>query len=163
MTLFEFTTEKSVQNWYSQDDTVMGGVSSSEMLFIQGGSALFTGLLSLENNGGFAQVKYSKTEFDLSNYDGLELRLKGAKVRNYQLRLQTDTPQISYRQDFVAQADWELIRLPFSGFEPVFRGRNVLGAPELNTRVIRSVGFMLASKDEGKFELNIDYLKAYAD
>ena len=138
----------------------MGGVSSSEMLFVEGGKALFTGLLSLENNGGFAQVKYQKTQFDLSNFEGLELRLKG-DAREYQLRLQTDAEQIAYKQDFSSQQDWQIIRLDFSAFRPTFRGRDVVGAAALNTKSIRSVGFMLASKNAGRFELMIDYIKTY--
>ncbi len=159
MTLFEFTTEKSVINWYAQNDTVMGGISNSRMSYKEKAIARFSGNLSLENNGGFAQVKYDKTSFNLSNYKELELRGKGDD-KTYQLRLQTDAKRISYGQSFFAASDWTSIKLAFENFKPSFRGRDVPNAPALNLAEIRAVSFMLSDKQEGPFELLIDSVKA---
>ncbi len=159
MTLFEFSTEKSVLNWYPQNDTVMGGVSNSQMQFKKTGIACFSGNVSLENNGGFAQVKYDKTSFNLNNHKELELRVKGDN-KMYQLRLQTDAERISYAQSFYAASDWTSVKLAFAGFEATFRGRDVANAPALNLADIRTISFLLSDKQEGHFELLIDNVKA---
>ena len=96
MTLFEFTTEKSAQNWYAVDDVVMGGVSRSK-LDVEGGTARFSGRLSLEKGVGFASVRYGKTVFNLGEFAGLELRVRGDD-KAYQFRLHTDAPRVAYMQ-----------------------------------------------------------------
>ena len=53
--LFDFS-RGGVDDWYVQNDTVMGGVSSSSVEFEQG-SLYFSGNLSLDNNGGFVSVR----------------------------------------------------------------------------------------------------------
>ena len=161
VTLFEFASAKSVESWYDQNDTVMGGVSQSRMTYHGEGVATFTGEVSLENNGGFAQVRYDKTSFDLSAYEGLELRIRG-DGQTYQLRLTTrDAPRIAYTQPFASATQWQTIRLPFSGFEPVFRGRQVADAPALNPANIQGLGLMISDKQAGAFELLVDEIKAY--
>jgi monofunctional biosynthetic peptidoglycan transglycosylase len=161
VTLFEFSSEKSVLSWYSQNDTVMGGVSSSQMTFFNDSIAKFSGRVSLENNGGFAQVKYDKTRFDLKEFNGLELRIKGDN-KTYQLRLQTDAGQIAYSASLLASSDWQTLRLAFADFKPTFRGRDVLGAPRLNQSSINAVALMVSDKQTGEFELLIDYIKAFS-
>jgi len=160
MTLFEFSTEKGTQTWTSLNDIVMGGVSSSKMSYTQNGIAKFHGDLSLENNGGFASVRYNKTSFDLSDYRGLELHIKGDD-KSYQFRLGTDAPRIAYAQSFHAPNEWITVKLPFANFKPTFRGRDVPSAPQLDTEGILELTFMLADKQAGPFELFIDWVKAY--
>ncbi|CAN5734218.1 CIA30 family protein [soil metagenome] len=160
MTLFEFTTEKSAQNWHAVDDVVMGGVSRSKLDVAEGGTARFSGRLSLEQGGGFASVRYDKTAFDLGGYEGLELRVKG-DAKTYQLRLHTDAPRVAYAQPFHAASDWTTLRLPFADFIPTFRGRDVPSAPPLNRSAVREVGMMLADKQAGDFELLIGFIRAY--
>ncbi len=45
--------------WTAQNDSVMGGVSKGNAV-IRDGLLHFTGSLSFENNGGFAQVRIRK-------------------------------------------------------------------------------------------------------
>ena len=160
MILFEFSSPKGTANWYDQNDTVMGGVSSSAMTYTNEGVAKFAGEVSLENNGGFAQVQYDKTGFDLNGYEGLELRIEGAP-KTYQLRLNTDANRISYSQSFQASDEWMTVQLPFKAFSGVYRGRSVPDAPPLNLSDIRRVGLMISDKQEGNFELLIDHIRAY--
>ena len=54
-TLFDFSRD-GVDGWYVQNDTVMGGVSSSSVE-VEQGAMIFSGDLSLDNNGGFASVR----------------------------------------------------------------------------------------------------------
>ena len=164
MTLFEFTTEKGVQSWYAENDVVMGGVSSSQIIHEadaeQEGVARFSGEVSLENGGGFAQVQYDKPSFDLTGFQGVELHVKG-DGKTYQLRLETDAERVTYAQSFVAKDDWQHIKLPFADFEPTHHGKDVPDAPDLNVASIQTVGFLISDKQEGAFELSVDEVKAY--
>ena len=164
MTLFEFTTEKSVQSWYTENDVVMGGVSNSQISYAESeepeGVARFSGEVSLENNGGFAQVQYDKTSFDLTGFQGVELHAKG-DGQTYQLRLKTNAERVTYAQSFTAENEWRRVKLPFSDFEPTFHGEDVPDAPELNVAEIQSVSLYIGDKQEGKFELLVDEVKAY--
>ena len=163
MTLFEFTTEKSVQSWYTENDTVMGGVSNSQMTYSskeQKGVARFSGEVSLENNGGFAQVQYDKTDFDLTDFQGVELHVKG-DAQTYQLRFKTDAERVTYAQSFTAKEEWQRVQLPFAEFEPTFHGEDVPDAPELNLANIQTVSLFIGDKQEGAFELLVDEVKGY--
>ena len=79
-TLFDFSDSdsKNNSNWNAVNDVVMGGVSQSgfRLTDTQG---IFSGRVSTENNGGFASVRTENFEppLDLSDYEGIELKLKG--------------------------------------------------------------------------------------
>ena len=163
MTLFEFQTEKSVQSWYTENDVVMGGVSNSRMSYAneeQGGVARFSGEVSLENNGGFAQVQYDKTDFDLTGFQGVELHVKG-DAQTYQLRFKTDAERVTYAQSFTARDEWQRVQLPFADFAPTFHGEDVPDAPDLNLAAVQTVSLFIGDKQEGKFELLVDEVNAY--
>ena len=55
--LFRFDTAASVADFSAIDDRVMGGVSRSALRFDPAGHAVFAGLVSADNNGGFASVR----------------------------------------------------------------------------------------------------------
>ena len=138
----------------------MGGISASQMSYAGEGIAQFAGDLSLENNGGFASVRYTDKIYDLSNFEGVELRVKG-NDQTYQFRFQTDIARISYTQPFLAQSEWTTVRLPFEIFKATCFGRMVRDAPDMNTAFLRTLTFMLSDKQEGQFELLIDWIKVY--
>ena len=52
----------------------------------ENGTALFTGKVSLENNGGFSSVRYNTGKTDVEGYVTLGLYLKG-DGKKYQLRI----------------------------------------------------------------------------
>lgn len=55
--LFRFDAPESVLEWQPINDGVMGGVSSSRLRHDPRGFAVFEGMVSLENRGGFASVR----------------------------------------------------------------------------------------------------------
>ena len=55
--LLEFISQEEVSRFQSIDDRVMGGISQSRILKLENNTALFTGIVSTENNGGFASVR----------------------------------------------------------------------------------------------------------
>jgi len=77
MLLFDFGTERAIDEWMSINDVVMGGVSTGRLEATGNDTVAFTGLVSLENGGGFASVRSRPREQDLRRYSGLELRIRG--------------------------------------------------------------------------------------
>jgi len=150
------------KEWYVINDRVMGGVSSSNIRHTGRGTGVFAGVLSLENNGGFASVRIDVGRCDLSMFTGLEIRVLG-DGRTYQLRLRTDDliDGIAYRANFGTRTgEWLTTRIPFDQFLPTYRGRVLSDQPPLDTARIRQVGFLLADKTPGPFSLEIDFVRA---
>jgi hypothetical protein len=58
----------TADDWFVVSDGVMGGVFSSSMEVTSGGTGVFAGRLSLENNGGFASVRTAPASGDLSAF-----------------------------------------------------------------------------------------------
>lgn len=75
--LIEFSDESDRSLFLPIDDRVMGGVSSSALVEDPDGGAVFKGIVSLENNGGFASVRASLGTRDLSKGKGVLLRALG--------------------------------------------------------------------------------------
>lgn len=148
-------------DWYVINDGVMGGVSRSDIRRTDRGTGVFSGVLSLENNGGFASVRVAVGRQDLSKHTGLEIRVLG-DGRTYQLRLRMDDrfDGIAYRTHFETRdGEWTAVRIPFDQFHPTFRGRTLSDAPPLDTSQIQQLGFMLADKKPGAFSLEIDFVR----
>ncbi len=165
MILFNFSDKESVQQWHTENDVVMGGVSSSQVTYVleesgQKGLARFSGHVSLENDGGFAQILCDEKTLDLSGYQGIELHVRGDQ-QTYQLRLETDADRVTYAQSFEAKDKWQRIRLDFADFKATFRGEDVPDAPKLNLATIHTVGFLIGNGEETDFELLIDTVEAY--
>ena len=149
--------------WTSVNDGVMGGLSDSLMQHSSEGKGVFSGHLSLDNNGGFASVQAPLPENDYTGYDGIELSVNGDGKR-YSFRLRTDLlfDGLVYRQEFDAPMDgWVAVRLPFIDFKPSFRGRIVTDAPPLDQSRIFQIGFLLSERQEGAFRLEVDRIEVF--
>jgi len=150
--------------WAIVSDGVMGGLSDSSLRLADDGTAIFAGFLSLENNGGFASTRALLDTMDLTGYTGLLIRVKG-DGRRYELRLRMDPnfDGIAYRAEFgTVEGEWTEISLPFTDFQPSFRGRVPRGAPALDLTSIRHIGFLVGDKVEGPFQLEIAWIRAIA-
>ena len=157
----EFSNAEEADLWRSVDDEVMGGVSQSTFSITEQDTGVFSGELSLENNGGFASVRRNVEAIDFESAEAIALRVKG-DGRPYQLRLQTETTNdsISYRATFETTADeWIEVRIPLAETEPVFRGRVIADAPKLTPSEIKQIGFLLADKQPGAFRLEVDKIQ----
>jgi monofunctional biosynthetic peptidoglycan transglycosylase len=147
-------------DWAAVNDGVMGGLSRSGFEQTEEG-AVFTGTLSLENNGGFASIRFANPSPDLRGFDTLVLRVRG-DGRSYQLRLRDDRrfDGVAWAAPFETVAgDWQEIRLPLEGFTPTFRGRVVTGAGELRLDRVYQITLMLADKNSGAFRLELGDLR----
>jgi monofunctional biosynthetic peptidoglycan transglycosylase len=158
MVLFDFGTEGHAAEWAAINDVVMGGVSTGKLRPTSQGTAVFTGRLSLENNGGFASVRSHARQRDLSAYQGIALRVRGDGGR-YKLNIKTDSrfDGLQYRHSFETTADeWQTVFLPFGEFVPTFRGRIVPDAPPMDLSRITSLGLMISDKQAGPFRLEVE-------
>ncbi|NNG42426.1 CIA30 family protein [Pseudoalteromonas sp. NEC-BIFX-2020_002] len=146
------------QSWYIVNDSVMGGLSTSQV-YEKDDALVFSGTVSLENNGGFASVRTAiNTNEQASNQ--ISLRVKG-DGQTYQLRLRTtqylDGP--AYTTSFKTTKDeWQLVNFTPSDFSLTFRGRILEQNPNFYFKDIRQLGIMIAKKQQGDFKLEINQI-----
>ena len=162
-TLIDFNNTAEKENWQIINDDVMGGVSQSEIIFNDTGTATSQGRISLENNGGFASTRSKSHSYRIGGYIGLDLRIKG-DGKDYQLRVRTDNrlDGISYRYRFATQPEtWMNIRVPLSEFDAVLRGLILIIVADISPDQIQQVGFLISDKQAVKFHIVIDWIKAY--
>jgi len=163
ITIVDFESPEKGLGWRIVNDGVMGGLSQSQMSMTSEKTAVFTGTVSLENNGGFASVRTEPFDFGLAGFRGLELRVRG-DGRIYQLRLRTDLnwDGIAYRAGFATtDSEWMTVTADFKDFVPSFRGRRVPDAPALYPARIRQLGFLISDNQQGGFRLEVASIKAY--
>ena len=149
--------------WTVVNDGVMGGLSNSDLELTEEGTALFTGFVSLDNNGGFASVRAAFQSMDLSAFEGVRLRIRG-DGRTYQLRFRQDSSfdGVSYAAEFeTTQGEWTEVSLPLTRFQPTFRGRVPRGAGPLDPARISQMTVLIGDKKEGPFKLEMAWVKAY--
>lgn len=163
--IIDFTPETPDLGWYVQNDNVMGGRSEGGFDIVPG-ELIFAGSTNT-NGGGFSSIRTRPFELDLSEYDGIELRLK-ADGRRYTWQLNTNARNRGYRVSYWAEFDttdntgdeWETVRIPFSRFYPQFRGFELDGPP-LDTGEIREFGLYIYDKKDGPFRLVLDSVSGY--
>lgn len=163
MILFDFNSEPECNEWNTINDVVMGGVSESRFEFSGANTAVFTGIVSLENSGGFASVRSAPSLYDLRKYGGVKLRVQG-DGKQYKMNLKTDTALdgIQYQALFdTKRGEWTEISIAFTDFVPMFRGRRVNHSPLLDTSSICSFSFLISGNQEGLFRLEIDWISVY--
>jgi hypothetical protein len=145
--------------WGVLDDVVMGGASASSFQ-AEAGAALFSGIVTTANSGGFASVRTRNFEppLDLSAQGGVELQVKGDGQRyKFLMRDQDSWDSVAYAYSFDTEADqWQTVRIPFTEMTAVFRAKTVPDAPPINQGRIRSLQLML-SKFEYDGELNPNF------
>jgi NADH dehydrogenase [ubiquinone] 1 alpha subcomplex assembly factor 1 len=162
--LFDFQTATNYPAWQIVNDDVMGGVSTSRFHIPANGGAVFSGVVSLQNNGGFATVRSQPVRADLTGCDSFLLRVWG-DGRRYKFSVRTeagfDAPL--YQLVFTTKrGEWEEQRLAFRDFVPTFRGRILTDVPPLNPAKVTSVGFLISDEQEGPFKLEVAWIKASA-
>jgi uncharacterized protein YbjT (DUF2867 family) len=176
--LFDFTNPSIdfKEIWGAIDDVVMGGVSESSIK-LNSDRAIFSGNVSVENNGGFASVRTRNFNppWDLSGYEGIELRVKGdGKRYKFLIRGEDKWDGMAYSYSFdTLENTWMTIRIPFVALIPVFRAKTVPDAGIFNASKVYSLQLMLSKFEydgalnqkfsPGLFSLEIESIKAYGD
>jgi len=143
--------------WRAVNDTVMGGVSQGRV--VSDDVVRFSGVLSLESNGGFASMRAPVPQGTFEGGTAIRIRLRG-DGRTYDLTLRrADVPLRagSYRSPVrTTEAETEVL-VPLSSFRATSFGRPVAGAPALDSALdqVDMIGFMLADGNPGPFSLDI--------
>jgi len=155
-----------VANWTTVNDPVMGGMSTSRITFGDGG-LVFSGDISLENNGGFASAR-GPQDPDIgrraAGAKSLRVRALG-DGKTYLLKVGTAGQPWSYIQRFPTETPVQRIYdLPIDGFQPV--GMRLDPAPDapqtLDPSSISQVSVYILDKQRGPFELTISAIDATA-
>lgn len=155
--LFDFSDPQAVNAWHAIDDRVMGGISRSTLRHDPAGHAAFEGKVSLESNGGFASVRSSPAARGLPGAAGCVIEIRGDN-KQFKLSVLIDGgfDSLNYQASFTPSGtDWQTLHLPLATFRASFRGREVPGAPTLDSARIRQVGLMIAARQAGPFALDI--------
>ena len=160
-TVASFESDEPLKSWTSVNDGVMGGISKGGFKRSEQGTLLFTGDLSLENNGGFASIRMKPSALGLSGMSALVVKARG-DGRTYwvDLRVTNQMNASSYRAYLPTTAgEWQETRIPFADFKLQAFGRELPVKP-LNVAAVTSVGFTLADKKAGPFALEIGAVNA---
>ena len=154
--------DSGTKGWQTVLDGVMGGRSTGRIAAGEGGTLRFTGELSLENNGGFSQIRTGVPEGTFAGARGLVLRVKGdgrtyqCDIRSSRLRLMAG----GYQSRFTTKAgEWTEVEIPFDQSVARVFGRDLPDAPPLDPASIESVGITLSDKQEGPFAIEVDWIR----
>lgn len=174
--LFDFTQNslELKEIWGAVDDVVMGGISESNIKLAEN-KAIFSGIVSTENNGGFASVrtKNFNPPWDLSAYEGIQLKVQGdGKRYKFITRCEGKWDGIGYCYSFDTLSNcWITINIPFSDLIPVFRAKTVSDADKFDSSKVYSMQLMLSKFEydggynpkfqAGLFGLEIESIKVY--
>ena len=124
-TVVQFGTKAHQPIWQSLGDPVMGGCSEGAVEPLDADTSCFTGIVRLDNGGGFASVKADLPQpVDLSAYAGLGVHVRGDGHR-YKLGVRTrvarDAPV--HQAPFAPEpGGWQWLRLLWEAFTPTRRG-----------------------------------------
>jgi hypothetical protein len=162
--LLDFYDAGAVSGWTTVNDPVMGGRSTSQVSFGDGG-LVFSGSISLENNGGFASARGAQDpDIGRKAAGATSLRIRAVgDGKTYVLRVGVGGQPWSYIQRFTTQAAVQRsYELPIAGFQPVgMRLDPEPNAPQtLDPSTINRISVYILDKQQGPFEITISGIDA---
>jgi monofunctional biosynthetic peptidoglycan transglycosylase len=160
--LLNSSVMKSNDKWRIVNDVVMGGLSSSKVL-VENNKIIFTGNVSLKNNGGFASLRSPVKDYNFKNFSGIEIKIKGdGKLYSISMKETSYFTGYFYTASFETKADeWMTIKLPFDKFKLYYFGRKINSNSGVPLENIKEISFLIGDKQEGNFVAEIDYIKLY--
>ena len=149
--LDDFTNANGVSThgtaWQSLTDRVMGGRSDMRANIVQEADSSFlrmTGRVSLENNGGFIQVRLplrtGEDLLDARDYRGIELDVRST-AGSYFVHVRTSQnvlPWSYYAAPLPVSAQWQTVRIPFDEFS----GSSMFRRGTPNLRRLQSIAIV---------------------
>ncbi len=155
LVLFDFKADDDLRGWRIRDDVVMGGRSKGSFAMNTDGHAVFSGEVSLENNGGFSSVQGFFDPIDVSSHRKAFVRLKG-DGKAYRFIVESDEKnQHYYVHEFQTGTDWQTMEIPLRKMYPMRRGDR-LNIPDYPGKTMAQVRFMIANGKPEAFRLEID-------
>lgn len=162
LTLFDFSGTADISGWEIVDDVVMGGRSDGAFYLSNEGHGVFSGKVSLENNGGFSSVRYDLKDLDIDVYDTFILKVKGDGKR-YQFRAKTRRyDRQSYISYFETTGEWQEIQIPMNKMYPTFRGMR-LNMDNFPGERLEQISFLIGNKRAEAFRLEIDKIIVFSN
>jgi len=159
--LFDFD-DPGAARWNIENDGVMGGRSQGTAR-VADGTLVFTGDVVTEG-GGFSSVRASQ-QMDLSDYDGIELRVRGGG-RTFELDVDDGTRsrgrEVNRRGPFPTSSSWETVRVPFASLKQSAHGEPVRVDP-IDLSAMASIGIYIIDGNDGPFRLEVDWIRAYRE
>lgn len=153
--IYDFNKDSDPEDWRVVDDAVMGGRSSGKIELNKDGHGVFTGEVSLENNGGFSSVRHSFEKMSVKGYSTVYLKIKG-DGKDYQFRIKAnESDDHSYIKTFSTSGEWQTIEIPLEEMYPSYRGRK-LDKPNFDKDQIEEIAFLIGNGKEQSFKLMID-------
>ena len=153
---------KTEKQWRIVNDGVMGGLSSSKAI-VKDDNIIFSGNVSLENNGGFASLRSPVKDYDFSEHVGLEIRLK-TDGKRYSISMKETSYFTGYffTSTFETKKDeWITIKIPFDQFKLYYFGKETNSNKKIPLNNIKEISILIGDKQAGEFKAEIDYLKLY--
>ena len=152
--LFDFADAAAMRGWQIEDDGVMGGVSKGTFTRDPAGHAVFSGKVSLENDGGFSSVQSYFDPIDVSSYETAVIRVKG-DGRNYRFIVESEKDARHYYvANFETTGEWQDIEILLREMYPVRRGDR-LDLPDYPGKTMAQIRFMIANRRAENFRLQI--------
>lgn len=146
--IFEDFEAGAEERWTYVADRVMGGVSSGGARMVRegvDGAVRLTGTVSMDNNGGFLQVRHRFAGGWPKDAKGLRVSAKG-NDQTYYVFLRTEGLSrvwYSYRFAFDVSQDWAEFEMDFDQFKPSHDGMSDAFTPE----IVKSIGFVAYGRD----------------
>ena len=139
--MFDFgSTSVNNAGWFVVVDGVMGGRSSAELLTTES-SVVLSGVISLENRGGFASMRTVDDDYDLSAFNQVTIRYRSTgqsfafTLNNYR---RFNLPRFKH---VLADTDgaWSELSLRFENFKKMRFSEELGGGPTATelTTIIR--------------------------
>jgi NADH dehydrogenase [ubiquinone] 1 alpha subcomplex assembly factor 1 len=154
LVISDFSKDSKLGGWEVEDDVVMGGRSEGAFAINQEGYAVFSGNISLENNGGFSSVQYDFDTIDVTQYSTAFIRLKGDEKLYQFIVAAAPTDPHYYVYEFQTGNDWQTVDIPLAEMYPAYRGER-LDIPNYPGLTMAQIRFLIASKNPGTFSLEI--------
>ena len=152
-------TEKQ---WRIVNDGVMGGLSSSKAI-VKDDHIIFSGNVSLENNGGFASLRSSVKDYNFEKHNGIEIKIKGDGKR-YSISMK-ETSYFTgyfYTKSFETKKDeWIVVQIPFDQFKLYYFGKETNSNKKIPLNNIKEISLLIGDKQAGEFKAEIDYIMLY--
>lgn len=156
--IYDFNKNSSPKDWLIVDDGVMGGLSEGNFTIDTDGNGVFSGTVSLENNGGFSSVRHQFDKIKATKDSKVLIRLKG-DGKEYQFRIKDKSnAYYSYITTFKTSGTWETIEIKLSDLYPSFRGRK-LNLPNFNSDSFEEIVFLVGNKKKESFKLILDKIE----
>ncbi len=164
MDKIDFGSNGNSSNWRVVNDGVMGGLSQSTAIPYED-YILFSGTTSLQNNGGFVSYRSPYMDYNLEEYDAVEIKFKSTGRSFYfQLDAYRAWWYPNYKHAFSSDSnEWTTVQLPLKDFKEYRIGEQTgKKMPQSQLNDILQLGIILFDKKQGPFELQIDYIKFIA-